>query len=271
MRPTHAADEDGDGGEAQRQKCRRLRGREPGGRKLELRIDRQAKRVVGHDDHRAVFTKCSQPGQDHPGANARPRDAQIDKPESGQRPVAKGRSQAVERRIDDLEGRPRRDHHKGGRDERLGDHDAGQRISEMAAEMPSQKAVRANQVDQQNAAHNGRQGQRQLHGHAGDGAEAAPTSGQHMTQRHTEKSADDQGNGRRLGGDHERRPQPGYTETTVTRRGEAIQESDDRDGQIQDQQASQDLQGSSRQHRTIGPSASDERIDPGQGRVLAGH
>ena len=149
---------------------------------LKLGVHRQAEGVVGDDDHRPVFAKRPQPGQHHSGPIPGQGDLQIDQPEPRQRSVAEGGGQTVKGGIDGLECRSGRHDDERSRDEGLGDDDASQRIGEVPVEMPPEEAVGTDQVDEQDAAHDGRQGQRQLHRHQGNGAKPAPGPGQHVSE-----------------------------------------------------------------------------------------
>ena len=168
-RPAQLAGQQHDDGDAERQRRGGLGGGDAGAGELHVGEDGQRVRVVGEQHGRAVLADRAQPGHQHPGPDAGSRDAQAHPPEPGQGPVPEGGGEVVERRVDGGERRPGRDDEERRGDEGLGEDHAGHRIGEAAVEELAERGVRADEVDQHDAARHRRYRQRQLDQDADDG------------------------------------------------------------------------------------------------------
>ena len=154
----------------------------PGGEQV-VDVDREAVGVVGEDHDRAVLPEGPQPHEDHPGPEAVRRGGHVDTEEPGQRTVAEGGGDVAQGRVDGTEGAA--GHHDQERrgDERLGDDDPVHRLGEPLPRQLAEERVRADDVDQQDAADERRHGQRELDDHAHRRGQPPSAVGQDVGQR----------------------------------------------------------------------------------------
>ncbi len=119
-------------------------------------------RVIGEHHGGAELAEGAQPGQQQPGPDHRPGEPQAHAQEPRAGRMAEGRGDVLQRRIDAGKALARGDDQERRGDERLGGDDPGKLVGD-AAEQPAERRVGAEQEQQQNAARQRRQCQRQLH------------------------------------------------------------------------------------------------------------
>lgn len=112
-------------------------------------------------------------------------------------------------RIDGAEGGSGRHYQERGCAERLGQHDADDRIGEVSVEQPTQKGVRPHQIDQQDAAHQRGKGQRQQYRHSDERGHPTGRPGQEVGQRDPEQRDQDERDRGRLERNGQRGEQSG--------------------------------------------------------------
>lgn len=195
--------------------------------------------VVGQQDGGAVLAEGTQPGQQHPGPDAGRGVGQVDAEEPRQRPVPKSRGQVVEGRVDAGERRPGRDDQKGCGDERLREDDTGDGVGQPATEQPAERGVRADEVDEQDAAHHRRQRQRKLDEDAHNSGRFAIRPGQPAGQRYPEQCDQQHRDGGALGGCPQRRPQARAGEPLVVGARQPDDERRQREREIHHEQAAE--------------------------------
>ncbi len=122
--------------------------------------------MVGEDHGRAVLPEGPQPHEDHPCPEAVPRGRHVDTEEPSQRTVAEGGGDIAQGRVDGAKGAAGHYDQKRRGDERLGDDEPVHRLGEPLPRQLAEERVRADDVDQQDAADEGRNGQRKLNDHA---------------------------------------------------------------------------------------------------------
>jgi hypothetical protein len=106
--------------------------------------------------------------------------------------VAEGGSDVTERRVDGTEGAA--GHHDQERrgDERLGDDEPVHRLGELLSGQLAEERVRADDVDQQDAADERRHGQRELDEHEHRRGKPPSAVGQDISQRDAARHSDEQ-------------------------------------------------------------------------------
>ena len=114
-----------------------------------------------------------------------------------------------------------------------------ERIGQAAPEQPAEERVGTHQVDQQDPAHQGRQRQGQQHHQSDQRGQAALRTGQKVGQGDTEQRDQRQRDGGGLERDEEGREQSRHVEAPAGRAEEAVREGDERDRQVDDDEAAQ--------------------------------
>jgi hypothetical protein len=226
-------------GDTQRERGRRLGGRDAGGGKLHVGEHGQREGVVGEQHGRAVLADRAQPGQQQPGADAGGGDPYPDQPEAGRGAVPEARREVVERRVDAGERGPRRDDQERAGDERLRDDHAGHGLGEAAVEQLAEEGVGADQVDQHEAAHHRRPREGQQDAYAGRPGAGDMRTGHPERHRGADQRHQGRGDGGALDRVQQRRPQARGLEAAVAWLSEPDDEGDYRDGQVQRQQPAQ--------------------------------
>lgn len=210
-----------------------------GAGKLHVGVHRQGVRMVGQQHGRAVLADRAQPREQHPGADAGSGDPQADQPEPGQRAVPERGREIVERRVDAAERGPGGNDEERRGDEGLRDDDPGHRVGEAAVEELPQRGVRPDEVDQHDAAHDRRHGQRQLDNDADDGGQRPAGTRQPVGQRNAEQRDQRGAHGRGFHRDLDGPPQSGGAESAVVRADQPDDKRDQRNCEVKRQQPAQ--------------------------------
>ena len=170
-------------------------------------------------------------------------DRQCDPAEAREFRVSEGRRHVQHGRVYCAKCRPGRHDQKWGGTERLGQHDAGQRHGKTTVEELAQVGVGPHEVDEQYAAHQRGEGERQHHDQPDEGRHPTRRSRQHVGQGHPEQRDESQGDRGALERDEERWEQARVAEASILCTHQSNEKADDRYGEVEDDQPPEPRQG----------------------------
>ncbi len=119
--------------------------------------------MIGKDHGRAELGEGPQPRQQDPGGDAGQRRGNCHSREAAHAAETECRRDLLEGGVDRGEGRARGDDQEGRRDEDLSQDDPCPRVGQLAAEQFSGEREGTDDIQQQDAAHQRRQGERKRH------------------------------------------------------------------------------------------------------------
>ncbi|KAH0444125.1 hypothetical protein KCU90_g1002, partial [Aureobasidium melanogenum] len=171
-----------------------------------VRIHRQRVRVIGHHHRCAEFAERTQPRERESCTNRRPRDRQHHAEKTAARMVTERGGHVVEHRVHGGKRRFRGDDQEGRGHEDFREHDAGKRIRQRPVGELADPAIRAEQKQQQHAARERRQGERQLYDEAEQRHLARVRPCQQIAERHAAEQNHERGHTGARRRDADRRP-----------------------------------------------------------------